>query len=42
MLGRVADAGDIGGGQPAPYGIESQADEVARQKASKNRKGARS
>lgn len=28
---RVADAGDVGGGQPSPYGVEAQADALARQ-----------
>ena len=31
MLGRVADAGDIGRGASSPYGAESQADSVGRQ-----------
>ena len=29
--GRVADAGDLGNGQPSPYSTETQADAVARQ-----------
>ncbi|MER8408384.1 hypothetical protein NKH16_27575 [Mesorhizobium sp. M1307] len=29
--GRVADAGDVGGGQPSPYEPEVQADTVAKQ-----------
>ncbi|MCT7377022.1 hypothetical protein [Chelativorans salis] len=28
---RVADAGDVGGGQASPYGTEAQADALARQ-----------
>lgn len=37
---RVADAGDVGGGQPQPYGTETQADAVARQtKRSGERRG---
>jgi hypothetical protein len=29
--GRVADAGDVGEGQPSPYSTEAQADAIARQ-----------
>lgn len=29
--GRVADAGDVGGGTPSPYSEETQAETVARQ-----------
>ena len=32
MLGRVADAGDIGGGEAPPYGTEAQADSIASQR----------
>ncbi|RWM82849.1 MAG: hypothetical protein EOR84_34275 [Mesorhizobium sp.] len=35
--GRVADAGDVGGGQPSPYETEVQADSVAQQ-ADRNRR----
>ena len=31
MLGRVADAGDVGRGASSPYGAESQADSVGGQ-----------
>jgi hypothetical protein len=31
MLGRVADAGDVGRGATSPYGAESQADNVGGQ-----------
>ena len=31
MLERVADAGDIGEGQPSPYSLESQVDEIGGQ-----------
>lgn len=38
---RVADAGDIGGGQPSPYSTETQADAIAGRKAGgKDRSGA--
>jgi hypothetical protein len=37
--GRVADAGDIGGGQPSPYEEEVQADAVARQTNREERAG---
>lgn len=35
MLGRVADAGDLGGVEPSPYPIEVQADSVGQQSTSR-------
>lgn len=38
--GRVADAGDVGGGQGSPYGTPAQADAVAKQTRRGRRPGA--
>lgn len=38
--GRVADAGDIGGGATSPYSTETQSDSLARQTARRSEDGA--